>query len=172
MQKLFAITLAASSQAQLLVNLTEPEISFGDESPLEERKFSHIVKMVYSQINTAHSSKDISKMIQNYGCHCFPGMSRIAGGAGPAQDEYDDLCRILARCHKCIEQDYGVTAFSSEWDADFGKYRWQVEADGSLSCNNNNDQYKEDLCKCDAAYATAVGLVWDDNTYRALKILI
>ena len=65
---------------------------------------------------------------------------------------HDELCRVLARCHKCIEQDYGVSAINSEWDANFGKYRWQLGNDGSLSCNNNDDQYKEDLCKCDAAY--------------------
>jgi len=93
-------------------------------------------------------------------------MSRIAGGAGPAQDGVDDLCRILTRCHKCIEQDYGVTNQQSEWDANFGKYRWQTEQDGSLSCGNNDDQYKEDLCKCDAAYATAVGQVWDDAEFN------
>jgi len=165
MQKFITLALAATSHAQ---SVSDSGISFGSptESPIEERKFSHIVKMVYSQITTAHSSKTISKMIQNYGCHCFPGMSRIAGGAGPAQDGVDDLCRILARCHKCIEQDYGVTNQQSEWDANFGKYRWQTEQDGSLSCNNNDDQYKEDLCKCDAAYATAVGEVWDDAEYN------
>ena len=59
MQKFIAITLAAASQAQIFVNHTD--ISF-EEGP-EERKFSHIVKMVYSQITTAHSSKTISKMM-------------------------------------------------------------------------------------------------------------
>ena len=135
----------------------------------ELKKFSHIVKMVLTQITTSHDSKTISKMIQNYGCHCFPGMSKIAGGTGPAQDEYDDLCRILSRCHKCVELDHGVTAFSAEWNADIGKYRWQQAADGSITCNGQTDQFKEDLCKCDSQYAMALGSVWDDSTFNYRK---
>lgn len=74
-----------------------PEV---DEDGIGERKFSHILKMVQTQINTQYSFKQLVKMIQNYGCHCFPGLSRAAGGAGAAQDAYDELCRDLARCHK------------------------------------------------------------------------
>jgi len=85
-----------------------------DESP-ELKKFSHIVKMVVTQITTAHESKTISKMIQNYGCHCFPGMSKIA--------------------------------------------------DNSLTCNQNTDQFKADLCACDSKYAMDLAAVWDDSTY-------
>lgn len=136
-----------------------------DESP-ELKKFSHIVKMVVTQITTAHDSKTISKMIQNYGCHCFPGMSKIAGGTGPAQDGIDDLCRILSRCHKCVEMDHGVSVTDQEWDADIGKYRWQLAADNSLTCNLNTDQFKADLCACDAEYAMALASVWDDSTYN------
>lgn len=131
-----------------------------DDGAPDLRKFSHIVKMINTQITTSKSQKEVGKMIQNYGCHCFPGMSKIAGGAGPAQDAMDELCRELARCHKCIEFEYGHV------NADTDKYRWQVENDGSITCTNSNDQAKFDLCTCDAHYAMQLKHVWDDNTYN------
>ena len=134
--------------------------AFDDSLTIEERKFSHIVKMAYSQLTTTHSLKTISKMIQNYGCHCFPGLSRAAGGQGPAQDEYDMLCKKLYRCHKCIEHDHEGLI-----DVNQGKYRWSLRNDGSISCDANPDPEKRDLCLCDADYAMELGAVWDDATY-------
>jgi hypothetical protein len=138
-----------------------------DDGP-DPRKYSHIVKMVRTQIagKTAWSDKEISKRIQNYGCHCFPGMTRIAGGQGPPQDNQDDLCRTLARCHKCIEHDHGVSAFNSEWDDNIGKYRWELTASNSIDCSGNKDQFKTDLCTCDSAFAMALGSDWDDNNFN------
>jgi len=139
--------IAIASKAQ---NVTHPD----------GRKFSHIVNMAHSQITTAFSSKDISKMIQNYGCHCFPGLSKIAGGQGPAQDGIDSLCRELARCHKCVEMDYGNTI-----DSNTEKYRWEKLQDGSISCARNTIPEKRDLCLCDANYAMELGKVWDDAAF-------
>merc|ERR1711912_226629 len=51
-----------------------------------------------------------------------------------------------------------------EWDADIGKYRWAA-VNGGISCENNDDQYKKDLCECDAAFAEAVGAQWNDADY-------
>jgi len=146
-------TLVAVSRAQ------------DNETP-EVRKFSHITKMAFSQIQskTSITSTTLSKMVQNYGCHCFPGLSKIAGGAGPAQDDYDALCRDLARCHKCIEFDH-PQEITNAWDANMGKYRWSLNGDGSISCAANPDQHKRDLCECDARYAMELGKVWDDATY-------
>lgn len=148
-------------------------------------KFSHLVKMVHDQISRAGSSwdsKTVSKRIQNYACHCFPGNNRVAGGAGPAQDGIDSLCKKLARCHKCISADYGISAITAEWDAaigkstmkrrlagwdeDIGKYRWSADANGDLTCAANDDQYKKDLCECDAAFATALGQQWNDADWN------
>jgi len=129
------------------------------------RKFSHINKMLMSQINTTHNSGTISKMIQNYGCHCFPGNSKAAGGKGPAQDGYDSLCQKLARCHKCVEIDH-AGFIGNDWDADIGKYRWSANADGTIDCiTGNAEQHKQDLCTCDAFYAMEMGKIWDDATY-------
>jgi len=107
----------------------------------------------------------VSKRLQNYACHCFPGNNRIAGGAGPAQDNIDWLCKKLAKCHKCISADYGISSFTSEWDADIGKYRWSADSNGDLTCDANDDSYKHDLCECDAAFATALGANWDDSNW-------
>jgi len=156
MQKLFTVALfAASGLAQ-------------EETP-EARKFSHIVKMVHNRIAKAGSSwdsKTVSKRLANYACHCFPGNSRIAGGAGPAQDGIDSACKTLAKCHKCISSDYGISAITSEWDENIGKYRWSEDSNGELSCANNDDQYKADLCECDAAFANELGASWDDSNWN------
>jgi len=126
--------------------------------------------MAWTQIRdktTTVTQKTLNKMVQNYGCHCFPGLSKIAGGAGPAQDEYDALCRDLARCHKCIDSDY-VNEIASDptWDANTGKYRYSLLGDGSITCSGNPDAHKKDLCECDAHYAHELGKIWDDNTYN------
>merc|ERR1712127_1034962 len=66
MQKLFSVALVAT-------------VAIAQEAP-EERKFSHIVKMVHDQISRAGSTWDsttVSKRLQNYACHCFPGNSRV-----------------------------------------------------------------------------------------------
>lgn len=143
-------------------------INAQDADEPDTRKFSHITAMLATQVTTSFSDKELFKMIQNYGCHCFPGLSKIAGGAGPSQDGLDDLCRTLARCHKCIEFDHS-TSLSPEWDSDIGKYRWDLNADGSLSCAANTDQHKFDLCTCDSAYASALGAIWDDATFDYTK---
>jgi len=151
MQKLFSVALVAT-------------VAVAQNAP-EERKFSHIVKMVHDQISRAGSawdSKTVSKRLQNYACHCFPGNNRVAGGAGPAQDGIDNLCKKLSRCHKCIEGDYGISAFNAEWDADLGKYRWSADLNGDITCAANTEQFKRDLCECDAAFATAMGAQWVD----------
>lgn len=132
-----------------------------------EKKFSHIIRMVNSQLagNTAWTEKQVGKRLQNYGCHCFPNNMRVAGGAGPALDDRDQLCRVLSRCHRCIEKDYGVSSFSSEWDQNIGKYRWELLGDNSIDCSGNNDQFKQDLCKCDAEFAMNLGAMWSDASF-------
>lgn len=155
MQKLLTLALLTAK------TLAQDE-AFESGLSIEERKFSHIVKMAYTQIQsqTTHSLKTVSKMIQNYGCHCFPGLSRAAGGSGPAMDDYDRLCKKLYRCHKCIEHDHDDLI-----DVNVGKYRWSINGDGSLNCDANPDQHKKDLCLCDADYAMELASVWDDATY-------
>ena len=104
-------------------------------------------------------------MIQNYGCHCFPDGSKAAGGSGPAQDQYDLQCRKLAQCHRCIEMDY-PTDITDLWNADIGKYRWNLDNSGSISCAGNTDEHKRDLCQCDADFATELGKIWFDGNFN------
>jgi len=150
----------------LIAGLTSIALVSAQDGEGDTRKFSHITAMAFSQVSskTSHNAKQVNKMIQNYGCHCFPGLQKIAGGAGPAQDDYDSLCRDLARCHKCIEMDH-VGELNDEWDANIGRYRWDLNADNSISCAANTEQHKMDLCTCDANYAMALGALWDDNTF-------
>lgn len=132
---------------------------------LDGRKYNHIVKMTKSQITTNHSLKKIHKMIQNYGCHCFPGQERAAGGHGPAVDAQDSLCRDLSRCHRCITMEYGADVI----DVDMDKYRFRV-VNGDINCERNTvkgwHQSKRDLCECDARFAREMGKIWNDNTFN------
>jgi len=134
------------------------------------RKFSHINKMLMSQITTAHSSSQISKMIQNYGCHCFPGNSKAAGGKGPAQDDVDSLCAQLSRCHKCIEFDHGNFVEDGAWDSDIGKYKWSENNDGSINCDENTEEHKKDLCSCDAFYWKGLKMILRGCFWSFLRI--
>lgn len=131
---------------------------------LEERKYNHIVKMAKSQMKTKHSLRTIFKMLQNYGCHCFPGQTRAAGGHGAAVDDQDSLCRDLARCHRCVEMEHGDII-----DVNDDKYRFHVK-DGAISCERNTEkgwhQSKRDLCECDAHFANEIGKLWDDNNFN------
>jgi len=132
---------------------------------LEGRKYNHIVKMAKSQMNTKHSLRQVFRMLQNYGCHCFPGQTRAAGGHGPAVDAQDSLCKDLARCHRCVEMEHGKDII----DVDHAKYRFHVN-DGKISCQRNTDkgwhQSKRDLCECDARFATKLGEMWNDDNYN------
>merc|ERR1712110_522013 len=93
-----------------------------EEAGVDPKKFSGIVRMINSQITTNLNYETIVKRIQNYGCHCFPGMSRSAGGQGPPQDDLDSACHTLYRCHRCVEMDY-----SNACDVDKGKYRFRIQ---------------------------------------------
>lgn len=164
MKQASILALMATAKTILAQNQTELEP--------ELRKMSHIFRMLDSQLGsganrkTQYSVKDVGKMLQNYGCHCFPKNSREAGGAGSAVDEYDQLCLNLARCHKCIEMDH-LNYIDQSWDADIGKYRFSTLGDGSIDCESGNDDpHKQDLCKCDAQFAIAMGGLWDDASYN------
>jgi len=131
---------------------------------LEGRKYNHIVKMVKTvltnQSQTSLSLRQLFKQIQNYGCHCFPGGEQLAGGQGAAVDAQDDACRTLARCHKCVSMDHGITPKE--------KYRWHFK-NGDIDCGRNleqGNQEKYDLCQCDADFARSIGQFWDDNTFN------
>jgi len=55
------------------------------------RKFNSIVGMAHSQITTSFSKTEFGDKINKYGCHCFPGGTKAAGGVGPAVDALDSL---------------------------------------------------------------------------------
>lgn len=131
------------------------------------RKFSHIVRMINMKLTvqgkTTFTYSEIVKKIQNYGCHCFPGMSRIAGGVGAPVDQLDSACRKLARCHKCVDIEY-----NRECDVDFGKYKWSfvgVSAD-EVECQAGQTDCKMSQCACDKEFADEIATFWDDANYN------
>ena len=129
---------------------------FDDEPDM--RKWVSIASMVRSQINSTLNARDISRRLQNYGCHCFPGMGRNGNGAGPPQDDYDSLCRDLSKCHKCILFDHFTL------DPIMSKYRWSLNKANEIVCKNRHPQ-NQNLCECDAHYATQLGRIWRDEKF-------
>jgi len=122
------------------------------------RKFNRLVGMLNLRITTNLHPNAITDMIQNYGCHCIPTRGNL-GGAGPAQDDYDKVCRDLSRCYRCLGRDF------NGYDSG-NNYRYDVDVNNDISCNSvQNDDPMKALCECDRAYAYAMGAVWDDNTF-------
>lgn len=142
--------------------LADYEACFGGLLEMEGHKYNHIVRMIYSKMTTNYQPRDIFRRLQNYGCHCFPGQTRSAGGSGPAVDAQDSLCKSLARCHKCVSLD-----FPGELDVNESKYKWKM-LDGELNCDGNDKKSaaKKALCQCDSDFANKFAAQWDDSTYN------
>lgn len=157
-------------------NLTDDQWHECEEGAreLEERKYNKIVKMAKALMTTKYSQREIFQRLQNYGCHCFPGQTRSAGGHGPVVDNKDSLCRDLARCHRCISMDFntpenlGANGGADIIDVDEDKYRFDV-VNGTISCEKNTEkgahQSKRDLCECDAKFATDLAAIWRDEDF-------
>jgi len=127
------------------------------------RKFNSIVGMAHSQITTSFSKTEFGDKINKYGCHCFPGGTKAAGGVGPAVDALDSLCKKLYKCHKCIQIEFGVDAV----DVNDGRYTWALNDDGTLNCDKNqNNPARKALCQCDREYAYEMKNVWTDDGFN------
>jgi len=134
---------------------------------IDDRRFAAIGKFINATVTTAFDLRTLNKMIQNYGCHCFPNGSRSPGGHGEAQDGTDSLCRTLARCHACVELEHNGDFNSVTADCDpEGGYKYSVDSStGVLSCTLNTEQCKRDACECDKKFAEDLGALWDDNDF-------
>lgn len=132
-----------------------------DPEEIGERKYKSIVKMAHGQSTTSYSPKEYFSRMQNYGCHCFPGQTRAAGGAGGAGvDEQDELCRQLARCHRCVSLEF------DDIDVNKDGYKWELDGDNKIVCKDNNNAAKMALCQCDAKFSMDFGAMWDDSTFN------
>lgn len=130
---------------------------------LAPRRFNSIVSMAYSQVTTAYSRGDFEDRISKYGCHCFPGDSKAAGGQGPAVDALDASCKKLSKCHKCILLELGENSI----DVNDGRYSWEQANDGSIDCSNNAEgSPRRALCECDAQFANEMESLWDDSVHN------
>lgn len=125
------------------------------------RKMSTINHFVSISVKTEFSRAQISKMIQNYGCHCFPQYSKTVSGTGMHVDELDYVCKQLGNCHKCVNID-----FPGECSTDFGRYKYNVNyTTGEIDCSENPNECKRSQCECDKKFALDLGKVWDDEKY-------
>jgi len=139
-----------------LVSLTASQ----DIDFIDDRRFAAIGKFINVTVTTAFPLSTLNKMIQNYGCHCFPNGSRSPGGHGDAQDATDSLCRKLSRCHACVEMDHN-NACDPE-----GGYKYSIDSGtGAISCNLNTEACKMDACLCDKKFAEDLGAIWDDSSF-------
>merc|ERR1712187_267136 len=90
--------------------------------------------IMVSGINTVHDEATLSKMIRNYGCHCFPDYTRKTTGQGPPQNDVDSACRDLNKCKKCLDLE-NLSADCENGDVDQGKYRKNQEKVNNLKRN-------------------------------------
>lgn len=137
-----------------------------NDTAIQGRKFSAIMDMIMvSGINTVHDEATLSKMIRNYGCHCFPDYTRKTSGRGKPQNDVDGACRDLNQCKKCIEIE-GMDADCENGDPDQGKYDYSV-AGGAVDCNprGRNNACKIAQCMCDKDFAEKLSAVWVDADF-------
>lgn len=137
-----------------------------DTDVIQGRKFSAIMDMIMvSGIQTVHDEATLSKMIRNYGCHCFPDYTRKTSGVGRPVNDVDGTCRDLNRCKKCIEIE-GLSQDCENGDPDQGKYDYSV-ANNAVDCNprGRNNACKVAQCECDKAFAENLAAVWTDASF-------
>jgi len=150
------LTLYHTTLSQIL-----DENDYLDEDQPSARRFSAVGRFINVTVTTGYSLSMLNKMIQNYGCHCYPGYSKTPGGRGQAVDGQDEICRRLARCHQCVMLDHGDTCNP----ADDG-YKYEIDnSAGTISCAKNTDQCKMDSCLCDKQFAEDLGAMWDDSSF-------
>jgi len=118
------------------------------------------MEMTLSLIKSRFPKRLVEKMLQNYGCHCFPGQSRPSGGMGPAVDSKDRLCLDLSHCHKCIELEH-----KGRCDPYFSNYQYSIN-NNTVNCENNNDPCLQNLCECDKHFAEKMASSWSDKFNR------
>ena len=54
----------------------------------------------------------------------------------------------------------------TEWDTNNGKYRYQIDTSGAITCNGNPEPHKNALCECDAEFARELGSSWSDGQFN------
>lgn len=164
------IKISATLLACYVMDMVRSQQSEGDDDEYdydyygpEPRRYRHIVRMAYTQTTTNLPFKALYWRMQNYGCHCFPGSSKAAGGKGGAPvDAQDTLCKELADCHKCVSLEFGDLI-----DVDKSGYKWDQDAQtGELTCGRNKDPAKLALCKCDSKFAADFGNLWTDDSFN------
>jgi len=120
--------------------------------------------MFFSQVTSSYTDSELDKMIQNYGCHCFPDSSRKAIGQGAAVNEIDATCLSLQRCRRCIDMEF---IGPDDIDAHQEKYRYSIDENTkAIDCSSSrNSPAQRALCLCDKEFAETLGQIWDDSNF-------
>jgi len=161
--------LATSTSTLALATIIRAQDSANDSSNdaslPDGRRYNSIVEMAYSQVTTNYDRRSFENRISKYGCHCFPGDTRAAGGPGPRVDSLDEECWSLSKCHKCVLITYGDSNLKTNLKSmdRFDHYNWSLLADGTISCDNKKNDAKKSLCECDKAFAERMKTTWNDN---------
>jgi len=138
-------------------------VSIAQNDDIDERKFGHLFRMVWSKVEskTSLEERTFKNQIRNYGCYCLPIGSRVnTAQAGTPVDQYDKACRDLARCYKCLDIDYEIDAVSD-------KFRWAENTNGDFDCSDSrNTEGQKAHCQCDAEFAMTIAAKWDDSAYN------
>lgn len=159
--------LAASTSTLALATIIKAQDNFNDydDTLPDGRRYNSIIEMAYSQVTTNYDRRSFENRISKYGCHCFPGDTRAAGGPGPRVDSLDEECWSLSKCHKCVLITYGDSNLKTNLKSmdRFDHYKWNLLQDGSISCDNEKNDAKKSLCECDKAFAERMKTTWNDN---------
>jgi len=169
--KLLYSTLAASTAVLAQNSTVLDEIA----QELDSRKYTGIMDMAFHKLRSnpnflpdvddSVKRKTFQKMIENYGCHCFPQHKSTAGGWGKPVDAMDEACRALYRCQKCINIEY-----PGECDTIDGGYKYEKndDAERSVSCDAP-PRIKECAsfqCQCDRDFAEKIYSIWVESDWQ------
>jgi len=99
-----------------------------------------------------------------YGCWCT--LAHPTQGHGQPQDQYDEVCKKLARCNRCVISDANDGGYKCDPQNDFfnTQLAWDPEAQGlRADCNIvNSNECGVHLCSCEGTFLSRVmDLLWD-----------
>ena len=118
--------------------------------------------MIFAKVNSNFTDLELDKMIQNYGCHCFPENSKATIGHGKPVDEIDSTCQKLNRCRRCISIEFPDEYENLHSDS----YRYSIN-NGEIDCSDpRNSAAHAAMCKCDKDFAESLALVWEDSLFN------
>jgi len=161
--------------AQAALTRLDPELADELSEEVDPRKYTGIMDMAFHKLrdhpdflpttDASQKRKIFQKMIENYGCHCFPQHKSTAGGWGKPVDAMDEACRSLYRCQKCVNIEYPGAC-----DTIDGGYKYDLiaDADKSVSCDAppRIKECASQQCSCDREFANQIYSIWVESSWE------